>query len=188
MASVFEALEASLLFGYLPAHGRLAVDVGANTGFWTRELAARYDTVHAYEPQAGITGVGENAEVFNFAIGANGGQAEFRLYRNNEHASLLDRPDDYGPLAGTLTVPLYALDDLYTDDVDFVKVDVEGSEVDVLRGAQRLMKSCRPTFMVEIHGLANRRQVLELLRGYDTTIIPNPVPGADPDYCWIHAS
>ena len=41
-------VEAELLFPLIPESGRFAVDVGANTGVWSRELARRFDTgIHA---------------------------------------------------------------------------------------------------------------------------------------------
>ncbi|HEX7095394.1 MAG TPA: FkbM family methyltransferase, partial [Acidimicrobiales bacterium] len=49
-----------------------------------------------------------------------------------------------------LTVRTVRVDDLeWLDDVGFVKVDVEGHELAVLRGAERLLRRDRPTLLVE---------------------------------------
>ena len=59
--------------------------------------------------------------------------------------------------APTVEVPVVALDDLRPlldlPPPDFVKVDVEGFEDEVLRGARRTVEAHRPTLMVEVHGL-----------------------------------
>lgn len=47
-------------------------------------------------------------------------------------------------------VEMIKLDDVVTDGVDFVKIDVQGSEVMLLEGAQTLIKNSRPIMFVEV--------------------------------------
>lgn len=51
---------------------------------------------------------------------------------------------------------------------DFIKCDVEGAEVKVFRGAERLLKEKRPGIVCEMHSEENQRMLLELFsqRGY----------------------
>jgi hypothetical protein len=66
------------------------------------------------------------------------------------------------------------------DDVDFdeppslLKIDVEGAEPDVLRGARRLLARHRPHLVVETHGPAEERACGELLvsGGYRPRVVP----------------
>ncbi len=44
---------------------------------------------------------------------------------------------------------------------DFLKCDVEGAEVEVFRGAQRLLKEKRPGIICEMHSEENQRNLLE---------------------------
>ena len=55
--------------------------------------------------------------------------------------------------------------------VDFIKVDVEGYELEVVKGAQRLIRSCRPTLFVEVHPaiIACQDRVGELIDLLSTT-------------------
>jgi hypothetical protein len=57
----------------------------------------------------------------------------------------------------------------------FIKVDVEGAEVEVLRGSERVLAAYHPILLVEVHGLNLESQCLSLLSdaGYDTRIIRN---------------
>jgi len=65
--------------------------------------------------------------------------------------------------ADTIQVNAVSLDQ-YVQTVsapDFVKCDVEGSEVEVFRGAQGLLTTKRPGILCEMHSDANRQQLLE---------------------------
>ena len=44
---------------------------------------------------------------------------------------------------------------------DFLKCDVEGAEVEVFRGARRLLKEKRPGIICEMHSEENQRIILE---------------------------
>ena len=64
-----------------------------------------------------------------------------------------------------------ALDDFIKDSPppDAIKCDVEGAEVEVLRGAEQLLRTRHPWIICEMHSEANDRDTRELLRrhGYD---------------------
>ena len=85
------------------------------------------------------------------ALGETEGRAILSLPReggkiNRGRASLLDRH-----LGGVeITVPVRRLDDLGLREVAFVKCDVEGFELPVLRGAERLLADDQPVLLIEI--------------------------------------
>ena len=65
------------------------------------------------------------------------------------------------------SVPLLRLDDTGLSDVSAIKIDVEGAELEVLRGAWDTLQSCQPILSIEIeerHRLGSTRAVPELLR------------------------
>jgi FkbM family methyltransferase len=66
----------------------------------------------------------------------------------------------------TWLVPLLRLDDTGLRDVSAIKIDVEGAELEVLRGAWEILQNCRPILSVEIeerHRRGSTRSVPELL-------------------------
>lgn len=69
---------------------------------------------------------------------------------------------DYG---GTGSVQEVPVEIVALDDLDFspamVKIDVEGGELDVLKGMERLLRECRPVLMVE--ALVQKRECQEFL-------------------------
>jgi FkbM family methyltransferase len=70
--------------------------------------------------------------------------------------------------ADTIQVDAVSLDDYVQIEPapDFVKCDVEGAEVEVFRGAQRLLTEKRPGILCEMHSDANRRLLLEMFAGF----------------------
>ncbi len=64
-----------------------------------------------------------------------------------------------------LPVAILALDDLGLERCALLKIDVEGMELDVLRGAERLLLECAPHLYFEQATDRNRAQIFALLRG-----------------------
>jgi hypothetical protein len=56
-----------------------------------------------------------------------------------------------------------------------IKIDAEGAEVEILRGATRLLGEYRPRLLIEVHSLELETSCNALLRhaGYKTTIVDN---------------
>ena len=137
--------------------GDTVVDCGANHGFST-VLFAKWTgargKVHAFEPFShNMAILKENLrlnEITNVichqsALGAASGNALITTHPNARIVQESDR------IRGTEQVSLVALDDIIPDQsIDFIKIDVEGFELDLLKGAQRILAS-RPRLDVELH-------------------------------------
>jgi hypothetical protein len=50
---------------------------------------------------------------------------------------------------------------------DFIKLDVEGGEVDVLHGARRVLKERKPSLVIEVHGEDREQGCIQMLRELD---------------------
>ena len=187
----------------LPEPGaRLALDIGANVGSWATILAQLCDEVHAFEPNPqalpilrGYMTTRQNVRLFDAAVGDTVGDLDLHLYANSAWASAyrendLDAWRDGEP-SETIRVPRVTLDALGYDarPVDFVKIDVEGAECDVLRGAAGMIVRRHPRMLIEIHSAANREWALDFLdaHGYAPRLIPHPHPGVPDGHCWISA-
>lgn len=70
--------------------------------------------------------------------------------------------------ANTIEIEAVTIDDFAgtSPAPDFIKCDVEGAEVEVFRGAQRLLTERRPGILCEIHGEVNRRALLADLKRF----------------------
>ena len=146
--------------------GMVVYDIGANVGF-TAVLAAKQvgpsGQVICFEPlQNNAEQIRRNAAlndfrtiaVHQFAVGERDGDAEFQRSQSPTWGRLVQA--GAAPSAsGFLKVPMRSLDSLVGNDglppPDFIKMDVEGAEVDVLRGAQMLLRQARPVLVIEVH-------------------------------------
>jgi FkbM family methyltransferase len=129
-------------------HFRTAVDVGAHVGLWSRDLAARFERVHAFEPVAAHADCFErnvtaaNVTLHRCALGREAGfvNAEVVVPGNSGTTQVF-------PSAGGL--PMRTLDSFGLADVDFVKIDVEGAELLVCEGGAQTLARCRPVVILE---------------------------------------
>ena len=155
------------LLPFLVPPGRVAVDVGANKGVYTLNLAALAPKVHAFEPHPRLVArlaraVPRHVAVHAMALSDRAGSQIFRVPlgrrgTSNQRGSL--NPDGPDKRHVTFPVAVGTLDALDLGDVGFIKVDVEGTELDVLAGGRDLIARCRPTLLVEIEEIHNRRPI-----------------------------
>lgn len=176
------AIPAGLLDALPRRPGRVAVDVGANLGGVTLLCERRFGpAVVAYEPNPRPRAVldlvrAARTEVRPRALSDHPGTATFTVPVNGgaEHHG-------YGSLNGAVAgdelrrfdVPVSTLDaEPWPAPLDFVKIDVEGFEHEVLLGGERTLRRDLPTLLIEIeqrHRARPTGETFELLNawGYD---------------------
>lgn len=138
-----------------PAGCGTAVDVGGWYGPWTRRLSRRARRVVTVEPVPHLARlltawVPANVRVVQAAAADRSGTARLwfpALDSGDRGVSSLVRRDIH---AHALHVSCVTLDQLGLRDVGFIKVDVDGSELAVLRGATGLLSRDRPALFVEL--------------------------------------
>jgi FkbM family methyltransferase len=135
-----------------------SVDIGASEGVYSHVLAGLSRRVHAFEPNPDLyrrllAAVPDNVTVHNAALSDRSGVATLRLPLESglatiETANLLD-PAETGPIS-TMEVETRTLDSFGLADVRLIKIDVEGHEGAVIRGASQTIAAHRPVLIVEI--------------------------------------
>ncbi len=144
--------------------GQTAIDVGANLGYFTAVLAqcvGPAGRVWSFEPVPETfelltlcTALNDYAQVtpIRAALGVEDGEVEITYDRRHSGIATM-HPDQ---VAGdTHRVEIRSLDALVsTGEVrrpDLIKVDVEGHELDVLRGARQTIAEASPTIVFELN-------------------------------------
>lgn len=143
-ADLFEAL--ALFEG-----GRVAIDGGAHVGAYTRILLDRFETVHAFEPAPDTyEALSRNIEEWRFndrvrlyPFALSDRVEKVRLRGRFGHRSLSRR------VIGQGDIPTMRIDDLELQELDFIKLDVEGYEVRALHGARETLLKHRPFVLFE---------------------------------------
>lgn len=168
----------------------LLVDVGANTGVYSRAATDRGARVVAFEPLAELArdlqrDLGPAACVYGLAVGTDEGVTTIYVPLHGDRevstrASLSQSANGDMPLAEHI-VSVVRLDRMVRD-ATLVKIDVEGRELDALRSADALLRRRKPDLLVEIEQRHHSREeglaVFDLLRelGYAGFFLRNLPP------------
>lgn len=172
--------------------GMVAIDCGANIGTHTVEWAKLLQNkghIYAFEAQekifyclagnivinnclnvtARLTAVGSENDVISipepdYLTPSSYGSFAIKSTENTEFIGQnvnYDKP--------TLQIPQISLDSLKLKRVDFIKIDVEGMEWEVLQGASQTIKACKPQMIIEIIK-TDKEKVISWLsqHGYET--------------------
>lgn len=136
------------------------VDVGANIGNHTVFFAGMLSPkllVPVEPTPLSIDLLRRNLALNQFqvderGIGLAAGRSNEKIYVNlPEKVDLVQARTSRQPeTPGSILVPTIRLDDLISERVDFLKIDVEGFEDDVLDGAVRILTEDKPLLMIEL--------------------------------------
>jgi FkbM family methyltransferase len=124
---------------------RGCVDAGANVGMWTRSLMQDFEQVHCFEPNPIFAECwrknipsDQNAVLHQVGLGDSDHTATF----TQPLAQMLDRtPGD---------IQIRTLDSFELVDIDFIKIDVDGYEDLLVKGAQETIAENLPVINIEM--------------------------------------
>jgi len=149
---------------------RVAVDVGAHVGLWSRVMALDFDRVECFEPvpahrdcwERNLAAT-ENVVMHPCALGPERAKVTMHTGPDSSGDTWVDPRESGGDV---IQVPL---DSFEFPIVDFLKIDCEGYESHVLEGAEETLLRCKPVICVEQkqghgekYGLADTQALLLL--------------------------
>ena len=162
------------LLGVFHRPGGLIIDGGANIGNHTAYFAKVLDAVViAIEPEPhnatclainmALNGISEHVHLFRQAIGSRSGSVTLQMNVEANFGSFSAKPDsnpnrELVSGAMPVEVPMTTLDALMLQfsartSISILKLDVERMELDVLRGAEKLIQTSLPLIAVECFSL-----------------------------------
>ena len=156
-------------------------DIGANVGFYSllaAEMTGEKGHVYAFEPlprnikylsQHVKINRYENITIFEAAVSDHEGEAYFDLGASTAMGHLSQ--------GGELKVKVICLDEMLARGEvlppDFMKIDVEGAEFEVIQGAQNILEAYHPILFLDTHNRTAHQKTIKGLEalGYRFTIL-----------------
>jgi FkbM family methyltransferase len=145
----------------------VVIDVGANWGLhtlYTSKIVGKIGKVIAIEPFPPAfkelkwhiaKNACQNIIALNFAIGENDGEIKMLSKNGSGEGIVADCANEMNALVNEYLVKQQKLDTvvraLELDRVDLIKVDVEGAEHHVLKGAEQVVDKFHPVFIIDLH-------------------------------------
>jgi len=159
----------------------VALDIGANIGLWSRDLALHFAQVIAFEPVSDFRDcliknvANNNIDIRPYALGPEDTTIDMVVTNGNTGHSHVDNNT-----IGNGSIDMHKLDSLEFDAVDYIKIDCEGYELSILQGAKQTIKKHRPVIVVEqkLHkdtGITEETQYgsVELLKSWGMVQLAN---------------
>lgn len=160
-------IESQITFDLINIPNPIIIDVGANIGTYATWVAKAYPAgkIICFEPQRAVFQILcgnmalnniENVYAFNYALGKENNVIKFNepdYSKSNNYGSfsLLKNEIDITELKHQ--VDCYSLDNFLKkyniDKIDFLKIDCEGMDFDVLYGAKNIIQHCKPKILIE---------------------------------------
>ncbi len=152
------------------------LDIGSNIGnhmlYYCSRLGAKQ--VICFEPNTfnhsvlckniELNNLQELVTVHNVALGATGGKGIQKDFTNMNTGMNRIEPVSSTD-AGIASVDIIRLDDLHYQQIDFIKIDVEGFEVSVLKGAAETLRGSKAVVLIEVFK-ESQAEVDEIMTSY----------------------
>jgi len=164
----------AIMFASRIGQGQTVFDVGAHVGYFTvlfSKLVGKDGRVYAFEPEPfNIRLIKqhvkknriENIDLIEAGVAERAGRMHFDNKRGSGRGRIAD--------SGGIEIALVGLDELYREGripvPDVLKMDVEGAEVDALKGAKNLLGVGKTVCFISTHGPEIHRQAMQLMRDY----------------------
>lgn len=164
-----------------PQNNGCIIDIGANVGYWTMFLAKKGFSVHAFEPSPRPyrilkhrTQKYKNIRTYPIALGDKSGIINMKLMKSFSQHSVMGVISDTPPgfeedVIGEISVPIRTLDNYEIENVAVIKIDTEGYEIPILKGARNTIFRYTPRLIIEVHFTPFKeeaKRIIEILEGW----------------------
>ena len=173
-----DAFEIELLKKHIKQNDTV-LDIGANIGFYATilsDIVGEKGLVHCFEPDSKnfehlkkTTADFKNIKINNKAVGPKTEKLKIYTSKNLNVDHRTYKPEEYDK---EIEIDAVSIDDhLATDPkVDFIKMDIQGSEIYALKGMENLLIKNKPWMLLENYDNENDKPVIEYLLSLGYTI------------------
>ena len=146
-----------------------AIDIGANVGVWSYWLSKYAKQVESFEPNPKVFNALKNIKIknvnsYNIALSNKTGSVDLLIPKGSKGFSNQGASLSSIKVQGehkSISIEAKRLDEYNFLDVDFIKIDVEGHEHEVIEGARETIKKFKPTMVIEMEEKHNQIPIEE---------------------------
>ena len=175
------------------------IDIGVYRGVYSYEMAKYSKMVHAFEPnpiifkdiELNLGKIIKNINLYNFALSDKENKVLLKVPIRNKNydksnyeeyfqmgRATIHEQNIMGDIE-TFEIKSKKLDNFtFSNRISFIKIDVEGHEMSVIKGAENTIKQYKPTLLVEIEEKHSKQKVLDSINyinslGYESFFYDN---------------
>ncbi|MDC0140947.1 FkbM family methyltransferase [Pelagibacteraceae bacterium] len=156
----------------------VAIDCGAHVGLWSRDLSNFFDNLYCFEPVKEffeclkLNIKSKNAKLYNLGLAEKKIEKEALITKSlgNSGASRpLLKEEKVSSKDYVQKIQMVNLDSFNLTKVDFIKIDVEGLGLQVLKGMANTLRVCNPVVCIELFEKVEKAEQMEFMHsiGYD---------------------
>lgn len=160
--------------------GDVFLDIGANVGGWSIPASPYYREVHAFEANTRLARTFRrnlrmnnvrNVILYFSALGDEKALRHLHLYRLNGQDSFLQSHMGYDSTSESLHVQVSTLDSFKLEP-SVIKIDTEGFELPIVRGALGTINRNHPKLCIETHVDGDALRIMKLLPNHSWDVFP----------------
>ena len=159
-----------------------ALDIGVYRGVYSYKLSRNFKQIHSFEPnpllypylKKNLKKIMNNVNLYNIGLSNKNGQVDLKLPTRSK-SIFKDNIEELFKLGAgsihpgksfssfkSIPVKIKKLDDINLENnIKFIKIDVEGHEIEVIQGGEKTIKDNKPVLLIEIEKRHSQRNVEE---------------------------
>ena len=150
---------------------RVAIDIGANLGMMSARMVKDFEFVHAFEPLFGEhlrkNVHADNIKTYDYAVGDKPDTVTMRIGVYHSGGSNIISNESKDSNQVYKDVQVVTIDQYELNNVDFIKIDVEGYEWYVLQGCKNTIDKNKPVLLVEVKkDNPNRNDIFKFMKDF----------------------
>lgn len=191
--TLFTEYESKIFNYFLPNRGDIVIDIGANVGFFSLYASKRVGNEglvisieplpDAYECLKKNIEINQIKNILAIQIALHSSKTSIPLYRTRGYfesatsnipifQNLIKKKDLI--IAKTYYVQTKTLDEIVKEinvkKIDWIKIDVDGLEYEIIQGAEEVIAKFRPKIIIEIHDKNIGEKIKETLKSFGYSI------------------
>ena len=124
------------------------IDVGSHVGFWSKDFTNLFTHTFAFDPIPNVREcyvkniTNSNYTLYPYGLGKE--EKKIKVFYDPKETGNTHASDN-----GNLEIEVKTIDGFNLPNIDYIKIDAEGYEIEVVEGAKELIERCKPFIHIE---------------------------------------